>query len=319
MSFSLSQTQMPVCHHDVNMLTSSPSKVTAHLRSWNIYFFLFPKSQSSDVYQYYICLSLFLCTLTDVTLETLWEQTVQGFPSPTLFICTSILSCILQLKTRSHCPLSSSLFLLELHPLTQNTSNVFGTDSLQGTFMCFTGGMNAKTCSVPQKCIYLNDLLSEKKKIQQVWKRADRELHLECSSAYLWSPDSYHKCIYSGIYNTSKIAWHAHFVHVYYLLKNRAGGGVLNGREVVSNHSILTAYVFLQFTANATIFTQTHSNDSHCTMTRLNNIDWLFSFCCVMTLIMGFHKHVFNKMYQNRLHKYIKLSQQGVIQYKMSR
>ncbi len=155
---------MPVCHHDVNMLTSSPSKVTAHLRSWNIYFFLFPKSQSSDVYQYYICLSLFLCTLTDVTLETLWEQMGQGFPSPTLFICTSILSCILQLKTGSHCPLSSSLFLLELHPLTQNTSNVFSTDSLQGTFMCFTGGMNAKTCSVPQKCIYLNDLLSEKKK-----------------------------------------------------------------------------------------------------------------------------------------------------------
>ncbi len=162
---------MPVCHHDVNMLTSSPSKVTAHLRSWNIFFFLFPKSQSSDVYQYYICLSLFLCTLTDVTLETLWEQTGQGFPSPTLFICTSILSCILQLKTGSHCPLSSSLFLLELHPLTQNTSNVFSTDSLQGSFMCFTGGMNAKTCSVPQKCIYLNDLLSEKKK----YNKSERE------------------------------------------------------------------------------------------------------------------------------------------------
>ncbi len=58
--------------------------------------------------------------------------------------------------------------------------------------------------------------------------------------------------------------------------------------------SIVTAYVVLQFTANATIFTHTHSNDSHCIMTKLNNINWLFSFCYVMSLTMGFHKHVFN-------------------------
>ncbi len=122
MSFSLSQTQMPVCHHDVNMLTSSPSKVTAHLRSWNIFFSISKVTEFGCLSILHLSVSLPLHTHRCNTWDAVRaDGSGVPFSNPFhLYLYIELYSSVENQITLS--TLQLSVFFL--HPLTQNTSNV---------------------------------------------------------------------------------------------------------------------------------------------------------------------------------------------------